>query len=131
MYCKSWKNNPGFWLGTFHWTLPPPIGLNALAVMGYALKKAHERKTGKGNEAASSDASTNIRLADVKMLKNAMTSAKDGGISTWSDGGFVRKLGGVTWAEFVLQGTSRVAMLIKKMNWDGRLAARHNAGRGF
>ena len=35
-----------------------------------------------------------------------VTSAKEGGISIWSDGGFVRKLGGVAWTGFVLQGTS-------------------------
>ena len=42
----------------------------------------------------------------------------------------MRKLEGVTWTGFVLQETSRVAMLIK-VNWDERLADRHNVGRGF
>ena len=41
------------------------------------------------------------------------------------------KLGGVAWIEFVLQGTSRVAILMKKVNGDGRLATRHNAVRGI
>ena len=43
----------------------------------------------------------------------------------------MRKLGGVTWTGFVLQGTSRVGILMKKMSGDGRLAARHNAIREF
>ena len=43
----------------------------------------------------------------------------------------MRKLGGVAWTEFVQQGISCAAILMKKMNEDGRLPVGHIAVCGY